>query len=69
MHSDLLLTPENKPFQVATELDRNNHLKITNSLFFTYREKIWWGRRWRIDSFRAFGERRFGELIDQPIDY
>ena len=27
MHSDLLLTPENKPFQVATELDRNTHLK------------------------------------------
>ena len=24
---------------------------------------------WRIDSFRAFGERKFGELIDQPIDY
>ena len=26
------------------------------------------GRKvWRIDSFRAFGERKFGELIDQPI--
>ena len=24
---------------------------------------------WRIDSFRAFGERKFGELIDQPIGY
>ena len=24
---------------------------------------------WRIDSFRAFGKRKFGELIDQPIDY
>ena len=24
---------------------------------------------WRIDSFRAFGERTFGELIDQPIGY
>ena len=23
----------------------------------------------RIDSFRAFGERKFGELLDQPIDY
>ena len=22
---------------------------------------------WRIDSFQAFGERKFGELIDQPI--
>ena len=26
------------------------------------------GKVWRIDSFRAFGERKFGELIDQPID-
>ena len=24
---------------------------------------------WRLDSFRAFGERKFGELIDQPIGY
>ena len=24
---------------------------------------------WRIDSFRAFGERKFSELIDQPIGY
>ena len=24
---------------------------------------------WQIDSFRAFGERKFGELTDQPIDY
>ena len=27
------------------------------------------GKVWRIDSFQAFGERKFGELIDQPIDY
>ena len=27
------------------------------------------GKVWRIDSFRAFGERKFGELIDRPIDY
>ena len=25
------------------------------------------GKHWRIDSFRAFGKRKFGELIDQPI--
>ena len=26
------------------------------------------GRKvWRIDSFRAFGESKFGEIIDQPI--
>ena len=24
---------------------------------------------WRIDSFRVFGERKFGELIDQLIGY
>ena len=24
---------------------------------------------WQIDSFQAFDERKFGELIDQPIDY
>ena len=24
------------------------------------------GKLWRIDSFRAFGKRKFGKLIDQP---
>ena len=27
------------------------------------------GKVWRIDSFRAYGERKFGELIDQPVGY
>ena len=27
------------------------------------------GKVWQIDSFWAFGERKFGEFIDQPIDY
>ena len=27
------------------------------------------GKVWQIDSFRAFGKRKFGDLIDQPIDY
>ena len=27
------------------------------------------GKVWQIDCFQAFGERRFGELIDQPTDY
>ena len=27
------------------------------------------GKVWRIDSFQTFGKRKFGELIDQPIDY
>ena len=31
--------------------------------------KDWRGNVWQIDSVRAFGERKFGELIDQPIDY
>ena len=31
--------------------------------------KVCGGKIWRIDSFRAFGEKKFGELIDQPIDY
>ena len=26
--------------------------------------KVWW-----IDSFQAFGEKKFGEVTDQPIDY
>ena len=31
--------------------------------------KVWQGEVWRIDSFRAFGERKIGKLKDQPIDY
>ena len=27
------------------------------------------GKVWRIDSFQAFGEIKFGKLIDRPIDY
>ena len=27
------------------------------------------GKIWRIDSFQAFVERKFGELIDHPIGY
>ena len=27
------------------------------------------GKVWRVNSFQAFGERKFGELINQPIDY
>ena len=27
------------------------------------------GKVWRIDSFRAFGERKFGKLIDQAMGY
>ena len=34
-----------------------------------YSRKVWQGKGWQIDSFQAFDERKFGELIDQPIDY
>ena len=34
-----------------------------------YSGKVWRGKVWRIDSFQAFGKRKFGELIDQPIGY
>ena len=27
------------------------------------------GKVWPIDLFRAFGERKLGKLIDQPMDY
>ena len=27
------------------------------------------GKVWRIDSVRNFDERKFGEYLDQPIDY
>ena len=27
------------------------------------------GKIWQIDSFQAFGKRKFDELIDRPIDY
>ena len=35
----------------------------------SYSGKVCRGIVWRIDSFRAFGKRKFGELIDQPIDH
>ena len=31
--------------------------------------KLGGGKVWQINSFQAFGERRFGKLIDQLIDY
>ena len=37
---------------------------------FSYRLSLLYsGKVWRIDSFQVFGERKFGELIDQPIGY
>ena len=31
--------------------------------------KVWWEKGWQIDSFQAFGERKFGKLINQPKGY
>ena len=36
--------------------------------YIPYSLKVWWGEVRQIDLFRAFGERKFGKLIDQPID-
>ena len=47
------------------------HIKLIKMHFVTYHiaGKLGRGKVWRSDSFQAFGERKFGELIDQPIDY
>ena len=42
---------------------------LTNSYGIPIAGKFGGEKVWRIDSFRAFGKRKFGELIDQPIDY
>ena len=39
------------------------------NLFRCLRNLPYSGKVWQIDSFRAFGERKFGELIDRPIGY
>ena len=41
----------------------------SHDIYIPYSGKVRWGKIWQIDSFRAFGERKFGKLIDQPIDY
>ena len=38
-------------------------------LMLPYSRKFGGGKVWRSDSVRAFDERKFGELIDQLIDY
>ena len=37
---------------------------IASNTLLPYNRKVW-----QIDSFQAFGERKFAELIDQPIGY
>ena len=46
-------------------------LVLTFDFIQQYRilRKFGGGRAWRIDSYQAFAERKFGELIDQPIRY
>ena len=64
-------------FFAASRLEElhTNHSLRTTSITRMFRadvpEKIipYSGKVWPIDSFRAFGERKFGKLIDQPIDY
>ena len=41
-----------------------NHTKFT---VYCVAETFSGEKVWRIDSFQAFGERKFGKLIDQPI--
>ena len=44
-------------------------LYILTDLYYRIAGKFGGGKVWRIDSFRAFGERKFGKLIDQRIGY
>ena len=40
-----------------------------NPVTYRMEGKFGGAKVWLIDSFRVCGERKFGELIDQPIDY
>ena len=48
-----------------------HHCHIWYNFFEKYRiaGKFGGGKVWQIDLFRTPGERKFGESIDQPIDY
>ena len=50
------------------------HIIINKQISVKYFETLisclaYSGKVWQIDSFRAFGERKFDELIDQPMGY
>ena len=47
----------------------NNQMASIGVIFSSRYHNNYSGKVWHIDSFWAFGERKFGELIDQPIDY
>ena len=53
-------------FQGHTYQYCSNMYKL-NKRGIPYGEKVWWGKIWQTDSFRAFGKRKFSELIDQSI--
>ena len=44
-------------------------LECPNNDCYRIAGKFGGGKVWRIDSFRAFGERKFGKLIDQAMGY
>ena len=44
-------------------------LNQTRNTLYHRGGKFGWGKVWLIESFQAFGKRKFCELIDQPIDY
>ena len=50
-------------------LSRNEDNGYVNTIAYRIAGKFDGGKVWQIDSFWAFGERKFGELIDQPIGY
>ena len=45
--------------------------EVQNAKFTTYRivGKFGGGEIWQTDIFQAFGKRKFGKLIDEPIGY
>ena len=45
------------------------HIVGVDITVYCMEQKFGGGKVWRIDSFRAFGERKFGKLIDRPIGY
>ena len=48
----------------------NGHLSTYGHLADLRKSMVPYSRKvWRIYSFQVFGKRKFGELIDQPIDY
>ena len=54
---------------------QNDYVVFTstrNNVFFLYvpySGKVWQGGKFGELTLRAFGERKFGKLIDQPIDF